>query len=57
MNQETKVQEQLDRVRKLLEGIKLTAAYEHYGHEFERREEQLAAQGVPNQCPYQPLSL
>ncbi len=55
MTEQSKVQEQIKRIRLLLENIKLTAAYEHYGHEFERREQQLAAQGAPNQCPY-PLS-
>ena len=52
ITEQSKVQEQIKRIRLLLENIKLTAAYEHYGHEYERREAQLAAQGVPNQCPY-----
>ena len=55
MTESSKVQEQIKRIRKILNEIKLTAAYEHYGHEFERREAQLAAQGAANQCPY-PLS-
>ncbi len=43
---------QLKRVRRLLQDIKLTRAYEEYSEEFDREEARLAAQGAPNQCPY-----
>jgi hypothetical protein len=44
-------QDQLQRVRKILNEIKLTPAYEHYSREVDRTEERLAVENKPNQCP------